>query len=114
MEEKSHVSMEQHVCFVCGKTFNTGSLLLDKRLRASMHRNTVTGYGICPEHQSKIDEGYVIMIESLDSKGEQRTGNIAYIQQSRFSDIFNTDPPPKHIAFMEQGVIEKLKGLTHE
>jgi hypothetical protein len=111
MSDKSHVSMEQHVCFVCGKTFDTGNLLLDKRLRASMKRNTVTGYGICPEHQAKMDEGYTILIETEDPKGEKRTGHIAYVRESQFKNIFNSDPPPKHIAFVEVGVIEKLKGL---
>ena len=36
MDEKSHVSLEQHACLVCGVSFDTGSILLDKRLRASM------------------------------------------------------------------------------
>lgn len=111
MEEKSYVSMEQHVCYVCGKTYDTGSILLDRRLRASMKRNTVTGYGICEEHKAKIDEGYVILIECADQYGSNRTGQLAYVKQDRFKDIFNSEPPEKHIAFAEQGVIEKLKGL---
>ena len=36
MNDKSHVSLEQHVCLVCGTAFDTGAILLDKRLRASM------------------------------------------------------------------------------
>jgi len=36
MNDKSHVSMEQHVCLVCGVTFDPDAILLDKRLRASM------------------------------------------------------------------------------
>lgn len=43
MSEKSHVSLEQHACLVCGTTFDTGAILLDKRLRASMERHTATG-----------------------------------------------------------------------
>ena len=31
--EKSYVTMEQKQCPVCGKIEDTGSLLLDKRLR---------------------------------------------------------------------------------
>ena len=38
MNDKSHVSLEQHVCLVCGTAFDTGAILLDKRLRASMER----------------------------------------------------------------------------
>ena len=51
MNDKSHVSLEQHVCLVCGTAFDTGAILLDKRLRASMERHTATGWGLCPEHQ---------------------------------------------------------------
>ena len=36
MNDKSHVSLEQHVCLVCGKAFDTGTILLDKRLRQSL------------------------------------------------------------------------------
>jgi uncharacterized protein (DUF1786 family) len=43
MVEKSHVSIEQHVCLICGSAFNTGAILLDRRLRASMEHHTATG-----------------------------------------------------------------------
>ncbi len=55
MNDKSHVSLEQHVCLVCGKAFDTGAVLLDKRLRASMEHHTKTGWGLCPEHQKLSD-----------------------------------------------------------
>ncbi|SFE17291.1 hypothetical protein SAMN03159379_07464, partial [Variovorax sp. NFACC26] len=46
MDEKSHVSMEQHLCLVCGLGFDTGGILFDRRLRQSMQRHTVTGWGL--------------------------------------------------------------------
>ncbi len=52
MNDKLHVSLEQHVCLVCGTAFDTGAILLDKRLRASMERRTATGWGLCPEQGS--------------------------------------------------------------
>lgn len=51
MSDKSHVSLEQHVCLVCGARFDTGAVLLDRRLRASMEYQTVTDWGLCPEHR---------------------------------------------------------------
>ncbi len=33
MNDKSHVSLEQHVCLVCGTAFDTGAILLDKHER---------------------------------------------------------------------------------
>lgn len=124
MSEKSHVSMEQHVCFVCGEVYDTGAILLDKRLRQSMGQHTVTGQGICKEHQSKIDEGYIILIEctiedaitghGTHKERRRRTGNIAFVKNGAFKNIFNTDAPPKSIAFVEEGVIEKLSAMTVE
>ena len=32
MNDKSHVSMEQHVCLVCGVAFDTGAILLDNQI----------------------------------------------------------------------------------
>lgn len=57
MDEKSHVSMEQHVCLVCGQLFDTGAILLDRRLRPSMEHHTVTGWDLCPEHRRLYEEG---------------------------------------------------------
>lgn len=51
MNEKSHVSLEQRVCLVCGSPYDTVSILLDKRLRARMNEKTITGRGLCSEHQ---------------------------------------------------------------
>src|SRR3546814_18826039 len=63
MNDKSHVSLEQHACLVCGARFDTGAILLDKRLRASMERPTATGWGLCPEHQKLSDDGFVALVE---------------------------------------------------
>src|SRR3546814_20782436 len=63
MNDKSHVSLEQHACLVCGARFDTGAILLDKRLRASMERHTATGWGLCPEHQKLSDAGFVALVE---------------------------------------------------
>ncbi len=59
MNDKSHVSMKQHVCLVCGLAFDSGAILLDKRLRASMERHTTTGWSLCVEHQKLADDGFV-------------------------------------------------------
>ncbi len=56
MDDKSHVSLEQQLCLVCGTAFDTGNILLDKRLRASMKHHTTTGWGLCPKHQRLFSE----------------------------------------------------------
>jgi len=125
MNEKSHVSLEQHVCLVCGVTFDTGAILLDKRLRASMERYTTTGWGLCAEHQKLSDDGFVALIEcdpqrsgspsGTDGvKPEQayRTGRLAHLKRAMFARVFNVpiaaDQP---CVFVEPGVIERLRSM---
>ena len=43
---KSYVSMEQHECVACGTRYDTGVILLGRRLKASMEDKTVTGLGL--------------------------------------------------------------------
>ena len=74
MHDKSHVSLEQHVCLVCGTAFDTGAILLDKRLRASMERHTTTGWGLCPEHQKLFDDGFVALVECDPQRSGSQAG----------------------------------------
>ena len=126
MNDKSHVSLEQHVCLVCGSSFDTGSILLDRRLRATMEHHTTTGWGLCPEHQRLFSEGFVALVEcdpqhsdvpSGDGrmKPEQayRTGRLAHLKRGAFAQMFNAsiavDQP---CVFVEPGVIERLQSMV--
>jgi len=126
MHDKSHVSLEQHVCLVCGTAFDTGAILLDKRLRASMERHTATGWGLCPEHQKLSDDGFVALVECDPQrsgspagggrvKPEQayRTGRLAPLKREVFAQVFDVpiaaDQP---CVFVEPGVIEQLQTMT--
>jgi hypothetical protein len=126
MNDKSHVSLEQHVCLVCGTRFDTGGVLLDRRLRASMERHTATGWGLCPEHQKLSDDGFVALVECDPQrsgspagggrvKPEQayRTGRLAHLKREAFAQVFDVpiaaDQP---CVFVEPGVIEQLQTMT--
>lgn len=123
MNDKSHVSMERRVCLICTVEYDTGALLLDSRLRASMNRYTTTGWGLCSKHQRLFDKGFVALIEcdpgksgspSADDlvKPEQayRTGRIAHLKREVFPQIFNTSiRPDMPCVFVEPGVIDKLQ-----
>lgn len=126
MSDKSHVSMEQHVCVVCCKTFDTGSVLLDRRLRASMERYTTTGWGMCPEHQKLFDDGFVALIEidpqrsgSPSSAGRlkpeeaYRTGRFAHLRRGVFTDLFNTQiEDERPCVFVEPALIDQLQAMV--
>jgi hypothetical protein len=123
MNDKSHISLEQRLCQVCGATFDTGSILLDKRLRASMERHTTTGWGLCPEHQKLFDDGYVAIIEIDPQKTNLstaqtrvklqqmwRTGRVAHIRREAFSRIFSVSLEADQACIAaEAGVIERLE-----
>jgi hypothetical protein len=124
MNDKSHVSLEQHACLVCGASFDTGAILLDKRLRASMKQHTVTGWGLCPEHQKLFDDGFVALVECdpqrSGSHGERmkpeqvyRTGRLAHLRRTVFANVFNVPIEDKlPCVFVEPGVIERLQTMT--
>jgi hypothetical protein len=126
MAEKSHVSLEQKVCVVCGITYDTGSILLDKRLRQSLDRHTCTGTGLCPEHQRLYDEGFVALIECDPEKSGNpavgtllkpaqayRTGRVAYLRRETLDRVFNIPIQAElPYVFVEPGVIDKLQSKT--
>lgn len=126
MNEKSHVSLEQHVCLVCGMHFDSGNILLDKRLRASLERHTTTGWGLCPQHQKLFDDGFVALIECNPQrsglhdgltrlKPEQawRTGRLAHLRRQVFARVFNVPiADDQACVFVEPGVIEQLQAMA--
>lgn len=101
---KSHVSMEQQVCIVCGIPFDTGSILLDKRLKNSMEKHTVTGWGLCPEHENLFDDGYVALVGVSNKHGTEinlkqdtaeRTGEIIHVSRTALNRMLGEELPSK-------------------
>ena len=125
MDDKSYVSLEQRLCLVCGAPFDTGNLLLDKRLRASMKRLTTTGWGLCPEHQKLSDDGFVALVECdpqrsgspaegrLKPEQAYRTGRLIHLRRTVFAKVFNVSIEDKQACvFVEPGVIEQLQTMV--
>lgn len=120
MGDKSHVGMETRLCLVCGVEYETGAILLDRRLVKSLERKNCTGWGMCEEHQKLKDEGYVALVGCDESKsrvkggtvmpeGVYRTGDIAHIKSEAFQEMFDCDVPKDGVAFCDSRVIEELK-----
>lgn len=123
MDDKSYVSLEKRLCLVCATPFDTGGVLLDRRLRASMRHHTTTGWGLCPEHQRLHSEGFVALVEcdpqrsgapsddgQMNPEQAYRTGLLAHLRREAFNRIFNVaitaDQP---VVFVEPGVIEQIQ-----
>lgn len=124
--------MEQHCCMVCGKTFDTGNILLDTRivngkLPQTFDRHTVTGWGLCEGHEKLHKDGFVALVaidesKSRDERGQvtprsaYRTGTVAHVRRTVAKEIFNV--PPEEIdlpmVFCDAAVIDKLKAMQVE
>lgn len=116
MSTKSYVTLEQHVCPVCGTVFDTGNILLDRRLKDTFDKNTITGYSLCPEHQNRWEEGYIAFVEvtsdghsdTLRPEDVTRTGLVAHIRKEVAGNIFNqviTTP----LVYVQEGLIQQLQ-----
>lgn len=115
--DKSHVSMEQKVCFICGRTYDTGALLLDTRLQKTFERYTVTGHGQCKDCDEKINEGRIALIgvdeeKTTNPNNPWRTGELVFLREEAFKKMFNVELPPKKIAFVDKEVVNMLKEMV--
>lgn len=125
MSEKSHVSMEANICPICGKQHETGSLLLDTRLRQSMERVTVTGESLCKDCSAQAAKGFIALIEidpaksgspnhnqRVSSEHAYRTGNVAWLRKSVAEQVFEGNLMPdadRPFVFVEPGLIQMLE-----
>jgi len=120
MPNKSYVTMEQKICPVCGKQFDTGAILLDQRLRDRFDHDTVTGLYICPEDQSKIDKGYIplVVVDEQKSGGPKhllkpsdayRTGEILYMKKEAAAEVFNIQI--SKFAYIDEETARKIKDM---
>lgn len=124
MTDKSYVSLEQRVCGVCGHPYDTGCLLLDKRLQQSMEHYTVTGWGMCPACQKLHDDGYVALVEvdnapaghesTLKQQDANRTGQIAHVRRTVADRIFNIALGDTPLVFVDKGVIAQLQAMQEK
>lgn len=130
MMGKSYVTMEQQRCLVCGQDFDTGALLLDRRLRDRFERTTLTGMGLCAEHQELYDKGYVALVgidpeksgkhgDTLHFDAAYRTGRVAHLRFEVWERMLNRplaqkDRKPLPMVFVDDEVITLLGKRNEE
>lgn len=98
--DKSYVTLA--VCPICQK--ETGSLLLDRRLKPVFEMHTTT-----PEPCDNCRKKYLtkgVMQMNPDN------GNLVVLKISAFKRIFDKPVPEGHIAFTDQEMIDRLTSST--
>ena len=122
--DKSYVTLEQQICKVCGRPFDTGALLLDEYLRNRFDMHTVTGWGMCPDDQKKYDDGFIALIETRNSPAgstmqpsdADRTGVVIHVRETAFTQLFKTPSRDDKgvmlpMAFIDNEVVKKLQEI---
>ena len=100
---KDYVKMAIEICKICGTEYENGDILFNKRLQNIKDKQTVIGYGLCPEHKKLHEDGFIALIAIDESKSTKstngnylpenahRTGSLAYIKGEVFNTIFKHD-----------------------
>lgn len=117
MIPQDYVAMERQTCPVCLKLSDTGSILIHKRLRSI--ENPVTGWGMCPEHQAQVDDGYILLVECdgvITTRPEdlKRTGTVVSVKSTAYEKIFRNGPPACKFAIIDREVTARLEEITNE
>jgi hypothetical protein len=122
--DKSYVTMEQKLCPVCGTTFDSGALLLDKRLNNTFDRKTTTAFMLCEDCKAKSEEylALVVVDESksvlsndgtLKSESAYRTGEIIHIKRTAAKKMFSIEHSKLPMVFIDQTVARNIKEMVN-
>lgn len=121
---KSHVTMEQHHCPICGEDKDTGALLLDKRLRERFERHTLTGLSICDDCKTQGQKGYIALVGADPEKSviidnrikpdsAYRTPEYLWLKREAAAQIFNIDIEDHPFMYIDPEAIEKVKEIVN-
>jgi len=123
----SYVAMAKNVCEVCGKLFDSGEILLDRRLRDIPEDKAITGFGLCDEHQKLHAEGFIALVEAdtekstplpngnLNHQGAHRTGRLMHMKRHVADDLFNTELPSElAMVYIDEMAFDQIMGMMPE
>jgi hypothetical protein len=119
--ELSHVGMGYALCPICHKKHDE-TVLLDKRLRKSLPRESFTGFELCPEHEAMRAE-YIALVEVsnatpytvLKPQDAVHTGRVAHVRRTAAKRIFNVEMPDTlAFVYIDAEAFDKLEAMNKE
>lgn len=119
---KSFVTLEIKRCIVCGKDYDSGAILIDRRLHDRFEMHTCTGFGDpcndCTEHLLGGEHGRIALVGIDETKSEiasasstvqqqdvYRTGKISFLDKWAWQYIFDIPMPRGPLAFLSDETI---------
>lgn len=116
----SYVTLVARKCPICGATFETGELLIDRRLREVFEKQTIVGFGVCPECHKNVDDGFVALVEAeeVGEDGIRATGRTAWMKRTSLPKALGDESENiPEMAFVSTDVfvntLESLVDLGH-
>lgn len=119
---KSFTTIEQHMCAVTGKPFDSGALLINTRMEDVFEMKTVTNWGISPDVQKMFDDGFSALVVIDEEKTDfpsdgnpkpedvYRTGEIVYLKTALTKKILGREI--KTFCWIDKRTAEYLKSIT--
>lgn len=117
---KSFVSLEAKVCPCCHKQFETNALLLDRTVKDTLEKTTVTGYMLCSTCKK---EGYLLCVEISNAsemtekrvtpERANKTGRVIYIKEDMAKELFQTDTLEEFV-YIDKGVYNYFENLVNK
>jgi len=117
---KSYVTIATKICPVCGVEFDSGELLMDRRMRETFEMRTLTGMEMCDEHKRMVDDGFIHLIvvknerrngaDRLKPEDADRTGEVVHMKREAATRLFNVqiDGP---MLFIDEEVAEQIRQI---
>lgn len=99
---KSYVTMA--VCPICQE--DTGEILMDRKMRNQFEMRTMTPMP-CDACKTKYLKKGVMLINP-------KTCSLVVIKKKVFHNLFDAPVPKGHIAFCEQGVLDRINEIAKE
>lgn len=96
--DKSYVTLE--ICPICQK--DTGTILLDRRLKDTFEMHTMNPTHVCDDCQKKYLSKGVMVINP-------ETGRLVVLKDSAFKKLMNIPIPVKKICFAHDDVLDRLQ-----